>query len=287
MISDRLEQVHKGLGEMQVLATGVGDLKKVLSNVKTRGVVGEYQLAALLEQVLTPEQYALNVKTKPGSRDHVEFAVKLPGPDGTPSSQIWMPLDSKFPTEDYQALVDAYDTGNAEQIEALKKSMANRLKVFAKDIRDKYLEPPYTTDFGILFLPFEGLYAEVLRIPGIFEMLQRDFKVILTGPTTLAALLNSLQMGFKTLAIEKRSSEVWSLLGVVKTEFSIFGDVLEKTHKKLTEAQNVLDQAGRRSRSIERKLRDVELLPETQVQSLIGDLPKPSSEPTSTPNELF
>jgi len=221
LVSERLEAVYKGLGEMQTLASGVGDLKKVLTNVKTRGIWGEIQLGNLLEQILTPEQYATNVLTKAGSNDRVEFAVKLPARDGQ-DSIIWLPIDAKFPIEDYERLIAAQDQANLPRIEELGKSLENRIKLEGKTIRDKYIDPPHTTDFGILFLPVEGLYAEVLRRPGLCEILQREYKVVITGPTTLAALLNSLQMGFRTLAIEKRSSEVWSLLSAVKTEFGKF-----------------------------------------------------------------
>jgi len=269
IVSDRLELVHKGLGEMQTLATGVGDLKKVLTNVKTRGVIGEYQLENILEQLLTPEQYAKNVKTKQGSNAMVEFAVKLPGRKET-GQIVWLPLDAKFPTEDYQVLLSAYDTADTEQIESTRKQLSARIRLFAKEIQAKYIDPPYTTDFGIMFLPFEGLYAEVLRL-GLFEAVQREYKIVISGPTTLAAFLNSLQMGFRTLAIEKRSSEVWEILGAVKTEFGKFGTILEKTQKKLKEASNVIDQAGVRTRAIERKLRDVQELPLKETERLLDE----------------
>ena len=268
-VSERLELVHKGLGEMQNLATGVGDLKKVLTNVKSKGVLGEFQLANLLDQLLTPAQYETNVKTKYGSDDSVEFAVKLPGREDH-SKTVWLPMDAKFPTEDYQSLLDAYEAGDLTAIDASKKAMIAKIKLFAKDISSKYIDPPNTTDFAIMFLPFEGLYAEVLRNPGLFEQVQREFKVIITGPTTLSALLNSLQMGFRTLAIEKRSSEVWELLGAVKTEFGNFGEILEKTQKKLQEASNVIDKAGVRSRAIERKLRNVQELPSNKSSQLLS-----------------
>jgi DNA recombination protein RmuC len=267
-VSERLEKVHQGLGEMQQLAIGVGDLKKVLSNVKTRGVLGEFQLENLLDQLLTSEQYSKNVKTKENSAALVEFAVKLPGREDL-NKTVWLPLDSKFPTEDYQALLDAYEQSNPVLIEEKTKALAARIKLFAKDIRDKYLDPPNTTEFGIMFLPFEGLYAEVLRSPGLFESVQRELKVVITGPTTLSALLNSLQMGFRTLAIEKRSSEVWDLLGAVKTEFKVFGEILSKTQKKLQEASNVIEDANRKSRTIERRLRDVQALPQSGTQLLL------------------
>lgn len=268
LISERLELVHKGLGEMQTLANSVGDIKKVMTNVKSRGVLGEYQLANLLEDLLTNEQYEKNVKTKPGSGAIVEFAIKLPN-NNHEEKALWLPIDSKFPKEDYEALVDAYDEGNVEKIDMLKKSFRNAIIKNAKDIREKYIDPPNTTEYGIMFLPFESLYAEVLRTPGLFEQVQKEYKITITGPTTLSALLSSLQMGFRTLAIEKRSSEVWDLLGVVKTEFSKFGTVLEKTRKKLQEATNTIDQAGIRSRAIERQLRKVQQLPGTEAQKKI------------------
>lgn len=269
LVSERLEAVHKGLGEMQTLASGVGDLKKVLTNVKTRGIWGEIQLGNLLEQILTPEQYATNVVTKTGSNDRVEFAIKLPARDGQ-NSIIWLPIDAKFPIEDYERLIEAQDQANLTRIEELGKSLENRIKSEGKIIRDKYIDPPNTTDFGILFLPVEGLYAEVLRRPGLCELLQREYKVIISGPTTLAALLNSLQMGFRTLAIEKRSSEVWHLLSAVKTEFGKFVEVLEKTQKKLQEASNTIETATRKSRTIARKLKNVQTLPAHEAESLLG-----------------
>lgn len=264
LVSDRLEQVHKGLGEMQNLATGVGDLKKVLTNVKTRGTWGEVQLGNLLEQLLTKEQYEQNVATKKGSNDRVEFAIKLPGSDED-KGELWLPLDAKFPQEDYQRLLDAHDSGQHEIEAQLEKQIELRIKASAKDIATKYVDPPNTTDFAIMFLPVEGLYAEVVRKPGLTEALQRDFRVVVAGPTTLAALLNSLQMGFKTLAIQKRSSEVWTLLAAVKTEFTKFGDILDKTQKKLQEASNTIETAARKSRTIERKLRNVEELPQSSA----------------------
>lgn len=269
LVSERLEAVHKGLGEMQTLASGVGDLKKVLTNVKTRGIWGEIQLGNLLEQILTPEQYATNVTTKAGSNDRVEFAIKLPARDGQ-DSIIWLPIDAKFPMEDYERLIEAQDQASLPRIEELGKALENRIKLEGKTIRDKYIDPPNTTDFGILFLPVEGLYAEVLRRPGLCELLQRECKVIVSGPTTLAALLNSLQMGFRTLAIEKRSSEVWHLLGAVKTEFGKFVEVLEKTQKKLQEASNTIETATRKSRTIARKLKNVQTLPAHEAESLLG-----------------
>jgi len=269
IVTDKLDLVHRGLGEMQVLATGVGDLKKVLSNVKTKGVLGEYQLENLLDQLLTIEQYSKNVKTKEGSADLVEFAVKLPGREDK-SKTVWPPMDSKFPTEDYELLLTAYEKADPALIETASKQLATRIKLFAKDIRDKYIDPPNTTDFVIMFLPFEGLYAEVLRIAGLFETLQREYRVNITGPTTLGAFLNSLQMGFRTLAIERRSSEVWEILGAAKTEFGRFGDILDKTQKKLVEASNVIDDAGVRSRAIERKLHDVQELPKAEALQLLA-----------------
>ncbi|NII24353.1 DNA recombination protein RmuC [Pseudoflavitalea sp. X16] len=271
LVSERLEAVHKGLGDMQQLATGVGDLKRVLSNVKSRGVLGEYQLESILDQILTPDQYAKNVKTKEGSNALVEFAVKLPG-KGDKEKIVWLPVDSKFPKEDFELLLEAYDKAVPELIEEHRKSFVKGIRKCALDIASRYIDPPNTTDFAILFLPFESLYAEVLRTPGLFESLQREYKIIITGPTTLSALLNSFQMGFRTLAIEKRSSEVWQLLGAVKTEFGNFGGILEKTQKKLQEASNVIEQAGARSRAIERKLRNVQELPKDQSSGLLGDV---------------
>jgi Uncharacterized protein conserved in bacteria len=262
LVSERLEAVHKGLGDMQQLATGVGDLKRVLSNVKTRGVLGEYQLENILEQILTPDQYARNVKTKQGSNALVEFAIKMPGKGTGP---VWLPIDSKFPREDFEMLTEAYDQAVPELIEEHRKNFIRSIRKCAMDIAGKYIDAPNTTDFAILFLPFESLYAEVLRTPGLFESLQRECRIIITGPTTLSALLNSLQMGFRTLAIEKRSGEVWQLLGAVKTEFARFGEILDKTQKKLQEASNVIEQAGVRSRAIERKLRDVQELPKDEA----------------------
>lgn len=269
LVSERLEAVHKGLGDMQQLATGVGDLKRVLSNVKTRGVLGEYQLENILDHILTPDQYAKNVKTKEGSNALVEFAVKLPAKSDH-QKVLWLPIDSKFPKEDFELLLDAYDKAIPEAIEEHRNNFIRGLKKCAFDISSKYIDPPNTTDFAILFLPFESLYAEVLRTAGLFESLQREYKIIITGPTTLSAILNSFQMGFRTLAIEKRSSEVWQLLGAVKTEFGNFGGILEKTQKKLQEASNVIEQAGTRSRAIEKKLRNVQELPPDQSAGLLG-----------------
>jgi DNA recombination protein RmuC len=261
LVSERLELVHKGLGEMQSLAAGVGDLKKVLTNVKTRGTFGEIQLGTLLEQILTPEQYAANVATKAGSSERVEFAVKLPGRELDDKGAVWLPLDAKFPQEDYLRLVEAQEQGNPEAVADAAKQLERQVKLMAAMIRDKYLDPPNTTDFAIMFLPTEGLYAEALRRPGLSETIQRECRVIVAGPTTLAALLNSLQLGFRTLAIEKRSSEVWKLLAAVKNEFGKFGDILEKTKKKLDEASNSIDTASVRTRAIERRLKGVEALP--------------------------
>lgn len=262
-VSDRLEAVHKGLGEMQSLAVSVGDLKKVMSNVKSRGVLGEYQLQNIIEDLLTNEQYEKNVKTKGGSGAVVEFAIKMPHGNNVEKT-LWLPVDSKFPKEDYEALVDAYDKGDVEKIEEYRKSFINGIKKNAKDIKEKYIDPPNTTEYGIMFLPYESLFGEVLRTPGLFEQIQKEYKITITGPTTLSALLNSLQMGFRTLAIEKRSSEVWDLLGAVKTEFGQFGDILAKTKKKLIEATNVIDSSEVRTRAIERKLRHVQALPSTE-----------------------
>lgn len=267
IVSDRLEQVHKGLGEMQTLATGVGDLKKVLTNVKTRGIWGEVQLGNLLEQILTLEQYDKNIATKKGSNDRVEFVIKLPGKDE--NKPLFLPIDAKFPQEDYQRLVEAYEQGNLELIEEAGKKLEAQIKGEAKDIHEKYIDPPNTTDFGIMFLPYESLYAEVLRRPGLCELIQRNYRVTITGPTTLCAVLNSLQMGFRTLAIEKRSSEVWALLSAVKTEFNRFGTILEKTHKQLQAASNTIEDAAKKSRTIERKLKDVQGLPQAEAIELL------------------
>ena len=252
LVSDRLDQVHKGLGEMQTIAVGVGDLKKVLSNVKSRGTWGEAQLGNLIEEVLTPEQYEKNVMTKKGSRDAVEYVVKLPGSDD--ASHVWLPIDAKFPLEDYQKIIQAEESGDVQALLELRKALEVRIKAEAKDIHTKYIDVPYTTDFGILFVPIESLYAEVLRIPGLFETIRREYKVIITGPTTIQAILNSLHMGFRTLAIQKRSSEVWEVLGVVKKEFGKFGDLLEKTQEKLEQAGKTIEDAVKKTRTIEKKL---------------------------------
>lgn len=273
LISERLEQVHKGLGEMQSLAVGVGDLKKVLTNVKTRGNLGEIQLGAILEQVLSPEQYVMNAVCKENSAERVEFAIKLPGKNNE-DKPVLLPVDSKFPNEDYQRLLDAYDIGlggASKEMDGVFRQFENSVKKNAKDIRDKYINAPVTTDFGIMFVPTEGLYAEILRRTGLFETLQRDYKVTVVGPANLVAFLSSLQMGFKTLAIEKRSSEVWQILGAVKTEFGNFGEVLSRTKKKLEEATNVIDRAGVRTRAIERKLRTVQELPADEASLLLGE----------------
>ena len=268
LVSERLEQVQRGLGEMQQLATGVGDLKRMLTNVKTRGTFGEVQLGALLEQVLTIEQYETNCITVPGSSERVEFAVKLPGTHA--DQPIRLPIDAKFPREDYERLMDAQDRVDVEAVAASSAALERQVRVEAKRIRDKYIAPPHTTDFGLLFLPTEGLYAEVLRRPGLFDSLQREFRVTLVGPTTLLALLNSLQMGFRTLAIEKRSSEVWQLLGTVKAEFGKFAGILEKTDTQLETVRNSLKAAGVRTRAIERQLKGVETLPGVEVTRLPG-----------------
>ena len=272
-VSDRLEQVHRGLGEMQTLAAGVGDLKKVLTNVKTRGTWGEVQLEALLEQLLTADQYAKNVATVPKSAERVEFAIKLPGrqdPEGV-AVPVWLPIDAKFPREDYERLIEAQERADPVAVEEASRALEARIRAEARAIAEKYVAPPHTTDFALLFLPTEGLYAEVLRRPGLTDMLQRDYRVTIAGPTTLTALLNSLQMGFRTLAIEKRSSEVWQVLGAVKTEFGKFGDVLAKTKSQLETVTRSIDAAQTRTRMMNRKLRDVEALPGEQASGLLGD----------------
>lgn len=266
-VSERLEQVHKGLGEMQTLATGVGDLKKILSNVKTRGVLGEIQLAAILEQLLSPDQYETNVRTNPNTADRVEFAIKLPGDGETP---VWLPIDAKFPADLYSSLSDAYDAGDTDAISAAGRMLEQRIKAEAKTIKEKYICPPNTTDFAIMFLPFEGLYAEVVR-RGLVDTLQQEYRITIAGPTTMAALLNALQMGFRTLAIQKRSSEVWELLGAVSTQFDKFAGVLGKARDRLRLADNELDQLiGTRTRVIQRHLRDVSALPDEQASALFG-----------------
>jgi DNA recombination protein RmuC len=258
-VSDRLEQVHKGLGEMQNLAIGVGDLKKVLSNVKIRGILGEYQLGNILEQILSPDQYAVNVATKQGSRENVEFAVKLPGKSD--EKTVWLPIDSKFPLESYQSLLTAWEEGNIVTIDAAQKLLLKAIESFAKDISSKYIDPPHTTDFAILFLPVESLYAEILRHPELFERLQRTRRITITGPTTLSALLNSLSMGFRTLAVQKRSSEVWKVLAEVKTEFVKYSEQLAAVHKHINSASNTLETLQTtRTKVMERKLRSVEVM---------------------------
>ncbi|MBQ3880200.1 MAG: DNA recombination protein RmuC [Oscillospiraceae bacterium] len=267
LVSERLEQVYKGLGEMQTLASGVGDLKKVLSNVKTRGILGEIQLGAILEELLSPEQYAQNIVTRKASGNPVEYAIRLPGTDG---NTVYLPVDAKFPADAYERLRAAYDAGDAAEIAQQKKNLEAVIKTFARDIRDKYLDPPATTEFGIMFLPFEGLYAEVVSL-GLVEVLQRDYKVSIAGPTTMAALLNSLQMGFRTLAIQKRSGEVWKVLGAVRTEFDRFGEVLEATQKRLEQTSAELDKlVGVRTRQIKNKLREVTSLPQAEAEALFG-----------------
>ncbi len=267
-VSERLEQVHRGLGEMQALASNVGDLKRVLTNVKSRGGWGEVQLSALLEDLLVPDQYAANVVTVPGSNNRVEYAIRLPG--GSDDQPVWLPIDAKFPLEDYERLVAAQESADPVAAAAAGKQLETRLRLEAKTIRDKYLSPPYTTDFGLMFLPVEGLYAEALRRPGLLDELQRGQRIVIAGPTTLAAILSSLQMGFRTLAVEKRTSEVWQLLGAVKTEFGKFGDVLAKARKQIDQASSTLGNYEVRSRAIERKLRDVEQLPDTATRRLLG-----------------
>ncbi len=268
VVSERLEKVHQGLGEMQALASGVGDLKKVLLNVKTRGLLGEVQLGNLLEQILSPDQYEKNVVTKKNSKDSVEFAIKFSGKDNA----VYLPIDSKFPTTDYERLQNAQEEGNAPAIEEAGKAIEAKIKFEAKKIKEKYIDPPNTTDFAIMFLPTEGLYAEVLRRPGLFESLQREYNITVAGPTTISAILNSFQMGFRTLAVQKRASEVWSLLGAVRTEFTTFGAILDKTQKKLQEASNTIEEAATKTRTIERKLRNVQELPTPNQTSLIKDV---------------
>jgi DNA recombination protein RmuC len=282
-VAERLEQVHKGLGEMQTLARDVGSLHRVLTNVKARGVFGEVQLAGLLEQVFTPEQYATNVATVPGSSERVEFAIRLPGRGNGPGegAPLWLPIDAKFPREDYERLLDAHERTDPAGMEIAAKAIEGRLRLEARTIRDKYLAPPHTTDFAILFLPIEGLYAEALRRPGLSEALQREYKVMLAGPTTLLATLNSLQMGFRTLALERRSAEVWEVLGAVKTEFGKFGEVLARTRKKLEEASNTISAAEVRTRAMARQLRAVEALPETRSAELLPGTATESDDDTA------
>ena len=279
-VADRLEQVHKGLGEMQTLARDVGSLNRVLTNVKTRGIFGEVQLAGLLEQVFTPEQYATHVATVPGSGERVEFAIRLPGQrdDGQP---LWLPIDAKFPREDYERLLEAQERADLPAMEAAAKGIETRLRLEAKTIRDKYIAPPHTTDFAILFVPTEGLYAEALRRPGLVQAMQSEYKVMLAGPTTLLATLTSLQMGFRTLALEKRSAEVWEVLGAVKTEFGKFGEVLKKTREKLNQAADTISAAETRTRQMGRALKSVEALPEARTLQLLPGLP--DDEATEAP----
>ena len=277
-VADRLEQVHKGLGEMQTLARDVGSLNRVLTNVKTRGIFGEVQLSGLLEQVFTVEQYATNVATVPGSNERVEFAVRLPGQraDGVP---LWLPIDAKFPREDYERLMDAHERADLPAIEQAGKAIETRLRLEARTIREKYIAPPHTTDFAILFVPTEGLYAEALRRPGLVEVMQRDHKVMLAGPTTLLATLTSLQLGFRTLALEQRSAEVWEVLGAVKTEFGKFGEVLAKTRKKLDEAAKTIDDAQTRTNVMTRRLKSVEAMPEARTLELLPRAASDGDEP--------
>ena len=274
LVSDRLEQVHRGLGEMQSLASGVGDLKRVLTNVKTRGTWGEFQLEALIEQIFTPDQYEKNRVTRPGASARVEIAIRLPGRDG--DQPVWLPIDAKFPIEDYQRVLDAHEQADTALVEEAAKALEVRIRGEAKKIKEKYIEPPYTTDFAVMYLPTEGLYAEVLRRTGLAESLQREHRVVVTGPTNTAAMLNSLQMGFRTLAIEKRSSEVWALLGGVKTEFEKFGGVIAETEKKLQEAANKFQSVGVRTRAIQRRLQDVQALPLADAPT--GGLQAPPDE---------
>lgn len=269
LVSKQLEAVQSGLGEMRNLATGVGDLKKVLSNVKTRGVFGEAQLGAILEEILTNDQYEKNVHVKEGSRESVEYAIRLPGPGDSRDEPVYLPIDSKFPQEDYQRLVDATNDGNTEDIKNCRISLTRTIKNNAKDIQNKYLNPPKTTDFALMFLPTEGLYAEALQFPGLVDELLREYHIVVAGPTTLAAILSSLRMGFKTLAIEKRSSEVWKILGAVKTEFRKYGDILIKLKNQLDTASRTVDETGKRTKVMERKLKEVEQLPETESLELL------------------
>ncbi len=268
-VAERLEQVHNGLGQMQKLADGVGSLQRVLTNVKTRGMFGEVQLEALLEQVLTVEQYAKQVETKPRSNQRVDFAIRFPGRGGADGEPVWLPIDAKFPREDYERLLDAHDRADAVAAELSAKALETRIRTEAKSIAESYLAPPHTTDFAILFLPIEGLYAEVLRRPGLMDSLQRDYRVTLAGPTTLLAMLNSLHMGFRTLALEQQASEVWKVLGAVKTEFERYGDWVEKVREQVQKAADTLDRADTRSRQMRRALKNVEALPEAEAQALL------------------
>ena len=270
LVRTQLENVQRGLGEMKTLAEDVGGLKKVLGNVKTRGTFGEIQLAALLEQMLSPEQYEANVKTRKNATEFVEFAIKLPGKDNG-KDVVYLPIDAKFPKDVYEQYIDAYEDGDSALMESTSKQLENTIKRMAKDIHDKYIEPPFTTDFAIMFLPFESIYAEVIRRTALVETLQKDYKIVITGPTTLGAILNSLQMGFRTLAIQKRTSEVWNVLGAVKTEFGKFGGMLEKVQKNLQSAGDQLEEVmGKRTRAIERKLRQVEALPSEESKKMLS-----------------
>ncbi|PIT77321.1 DNA recombination protein RmuC [Limnohabitans sp. JirII-31] len=274
-VAERLEQVHNGLGQMQKLADGVGSLQRVLTNVKTRGMFGEVQLEALLEQVLTVEQYAKQVETKPRSNQRVDFAIRFPGRGGHDGEPVWLPIDAKFPRDDYERLLDAHDRADALAAELAAKALETRIRTEAKSIAESYLAPPHTTDFAILFLPVEGLYAEVLRRPGLMDSLQRDYRVTLAGPTTLLAMLNSLHMGFRTLALEQQASEVWKVLGAVKTEFERYGDWVEKVREQVQKAADTLDRADTRSRQMRRALKNVEALPEGEAQALLPKLDEP------------
>ncbi len=278
-VAERLEQVHNGLGQMQKLADGVGSLQRVLTNVKTRGMFGEVQLEALLEQVLTIEQYAKQVETKPRSNQRVDFAIRFPGRGGADGEPVWLPIDAKFPREDYERLLDAQDRADALAAEVAGKALESRIRTEAKSIAESYLAPPHTTDFAILFLPTEGLYAEVLRRPGLMDSLQRDYRVTLAGPTTLLAMLNSLHMGFRTLALEQQASEVWKVLGAVKTEFERYGDWVEKVREQVQKAADTLDRADTRSRQMRRALKNVEALPEGEAQALLPKLDEPIDDP--------
>ncbi|MEY4435704.1 MAG: hypothetical protein RLY41_351 [Pseudomonadota bacterium] len=278
-VAERLEQVHNGLGQMQKLADGVGSLQRVLTNVKTRGMFGEVQLEALLEQVLTIEQYAKQVETKPRSNQRVDFAIRFPGRGGADGEPVWLPIDAKFPREDYERLLDAQDRADALAAEVAAKALESRIRTEAKSIAESYLAPPHTTDFAILFLPTEGLYAEVLRRPGLMDSLQRDYRVTLAGPTTLLAMLNSLHMGFRTLALEQQASEVWKVLGAVKTEFERYGDWVEKVREQVQKAADTLDRADTRSRQMRRALKNVEALPEGEAQALLPKLDEPIDDP--------
>jgi DNA recombination protein RmuC len=282
IVSERLEAVQRGLGEMQNLATGVGDLKRVLTNVKARGTWAEIQLGAILEQILTPDQYDKNVQTKEESREIVEYAIRLPGPNNEPDTCVWMPIDSKFPQEDYIRLLDAADSADADAVQKSTAALVRAVRGSAKDIRDKYLNPPKTTDFALMFLPTEGLYAEVLRQPGLIENLQQNYRVVVTGPTTLTAILSSLRMGFRTLAIERRASEVWKVLAAVKTEFGKFGGVLDKVKKQLSTASRTIEETGVRTRAMERRLREVEQLPSDAAADVLN---LPDIEPAGSADE--